>query len=338
MRAFLNVNLDYMKDNYLFLKEKAKKDIIAVVKSNAYGHGLVECAKLFSSLGVKMLAVATFEEAIVIRKNLISTPILLFEPSEDFNILYSYRITLAVSSIEYLQKLADTRIPFSIHLELETGFNRLGIEPKQIQKAIDIINNSRLNLKGIFTHFADKNKFDSQRIEFENTIKSFDINALIIHTSSSYFISEDLPYTNAVRIGLYLYGISGELVELKPCLQCYCPIYRVKEISEKETIGYDQVGVAQHNGYVVTVPLGYSDGWNSRRKTIAYQDDYLPQIGKTCMDYMMFFSRTPLDISKPLEIIGPNIKVLDLAKLYNISPHEVLATLSPRLKRNYFRR
>ena len=338
MRTFLNINLENMKNNFLYLRKKSGKDIIAVVKSNAYGHGLIECSKLFSSLGATMLAVATFEEAISIRKNLIQTPILLFEPATELNILYSYRITLSISSIDYLEELSKSRIPFSIHLALETGFNRLGILEKDIDKAISIIKNSHLNLKGIYTHFADENKFDEQYQTFKRMLQKFkDFHSLIIHTSSSSFIEKSIPETNACRIGLYLYGISSKYSDLKPCLECFAPIYRIKPVNEKETVGYDQLGVCQSQGNVITIPLGYSDGWNSKRKTIAYQEDYLPQIGKTCMDHMMFFSREVLDPTKPLEIIGPHIKVIDLAKLYNISPHEILATLSPRLKRNYYR-
>lgn len=335
MRSIITVNLTHLKDNFLLLKKRYALPIIAIVKSNAYGHGLIEVSRLFSSLGASMLAVATIEEATMLRKSLITTPILLFEKSDNFFFLFKYQIVLSIGSLDYLKQAAASNLPLMIHLKLETGLHRLGILESEITEALEIIKNSNLKLKGIYTHYGDEGIFQQQSKVFSSLVARFsNYQDLIIHSQSSHYLKYQLKEINTLRVGLTLYGLSDE-EGIKPALSLTSPIYRVESIKKQQVIGYHQKGIAPNDGYVYTIPLGYADGWSSSRKTLGYLDDFIPQIGETCMDLMMFFSSMHHQENQQIEIIGDNLPIKALSKLYKSSPYEIVSQLSLRLKRVY---
>lgn len=335
MRATITISLKNLKNNLDYIKTKTNKNIIAVVKTNAYGHGIVEVSNALSQLNVNYLAVATLEEAILLRKHFIASSIMLFEKSSDYQLLHAYKITPSIVSIAHLKELIKTNIALPIQLKIETGLNRLGILEDEIDEAIELIKKSRLILKGIYTHYSSKEYSSIQDECFKRVIIKFNqFKSLMIHSQSTSTMFIKKEFTTHIRIGLGLYGLIDD-ENLKPLLSLTSPIYRIKRINKNDVVGYHDKKV-NNDGYIITIPLGYADGIDSRRKNLATTNQmYLPQVGDTCMDLMMFYSKNPINQNSIIELIGDNLKAIDLAKLYSISVYELVTNLSLRLKRIY---
>lgn len=335
MRSRIIINLNNLKDNYLTIKKEIKKEIIVVLKDNAYGHDIVRCARTLTTLGCKMIAVATLEEAIFLRKNLIFTPILLFERVKNYQILASYHITNCIQSMEHLKDLINSNFPLSIHMEIETGFNRFGINPNEIEKALELINHSNLKLKGIFTHFSDLENYENQKDIFLKVLNRIPHKEkILIHTSSSEYITMKEDFTNAVRIGMSLYGIHRQL-KLKPVMSIYSYILRCNKIKKGDFVSYHMKEKAMSNGFISTIGIGYGDGWKKDYQTIAYQDKYFHQIGLTNMDALMIFSKIPLKELSLVELLGEHLTIDDLIKTYQTDSYDFFASLNVRIQREF---
>ena len=163
MRGYIEISKNQLIENYKNIKEKTNKDVICVIKSNAYGHGLLEVAKILAPLSPKMFAVSTIEECMLIRKSLIFIPILLLGSCDNLAYASNFRITLTIISIDYLKVLKKANLPIFVHLLIDTGMNRDGIKPNEVEEALQIISKSKLILKGVFTHFASINTYEKQK-------------------------------------------------------------------------------------------------------------------------------------------------------------------------------
>ena len=330
MRSFLNINLNKIKINLEEIKKINNKTIIAVIKSNAYGFGLLEIAKFLEKENISYFAVATLEEGITLRKNNIKANILVLEKSNSFLSYHKFNLIYCLYDVEDLISIIDSKLPLRIHIKCNTGLNRLGIEESDVDTVITLIQKSNLRIEGIYTHIANENTYRKQLSSFEFFAKKFSfLPNLIIHLDSSRFINKN-KFSNAIRIGLSLFFFKEQTISL------HSPIYKIKAVCKGESIGYNQETVPA-KGYVLTIPLGYADGWNSFRRTIGYIDGHkIQQIGRTCMDHMMFFSEQKIK-SPTIEIIGENIKLDYLSNIFNESKYVIVTSLSPRITRNYLK-
>lgn len=332
MRAFIEIDGNALENNYQEIKKSTNKNIIAVVKANAYGHGLIECVKILYKNKVSFFAVATKEEAIAIRKNLIFTPILLLGGTTDFKALYSYKITVLILSLKHLLSLAESPYPLSIHLFIDIAMKREGIEIDEIPEALTIISHSKLVLKGVCTHYSSSASYKEEHELFLNCINRIpNANKLIIHSSSSstYMENDD---DNFLRVGLSLYGLDNN--NHLSVLSLKAPIIKKSKIKKGELVGYDGKGISPSDGYIYTIGLGYADGWPRNYITKAYiGDEELIQIGNTCMDYLMLFSKINYDESTILSIIDDNHSIENIALEQQTIAYEICSRLSPRLQR-----
>ena len=337
MRSYIEVNLKDLKENYLQISRYLKKEIIAVVKSNAYGHGIIEVSRTLYKSGVRSFLVATKEEALLLRKHFPNVTIILLEPSLEFKSLYENKITIVISSKEYLNQIINSSYPFHLHLKIDTGLNRLGIKPREIKDVLSLIKSSHLILKGLFTHLSSVNTYKNQYLTFKDCLKYFDdYKNLIIHiNSSSYLFKDDI--STHYRVGLALYGlISLSYLKLKPILSLKSPIVRCVEIKENECVGYHNLGNIKENGYLYTIPLGYADGWIQSRTTLGYVNGiYFKQVGETCMDHIMLFSNKKIDCKNQIEILSENVDILHYSSFVKESIYQIVSLLSPRKKRIY---
>ena len=311
MNSYIEVNLKNIIFNYQTIKQTYNKNIIAIIKDNAYGHGLIKVGLELSKNNVYMLGVSTFEEAVSLRKNLIFSPILLLGRCDDAKNLFSFKITPGVSSLSQLKSLAKDNISIPIHIEIETGMNRLGLKLDELDEAINIIKNSKLKLKGLYTHLCG-DIYEKQLEIFKVGLEKFScFQNLIIHIQSSNYMDLNIPYTTAFRIGLALYGYSNKL-NLKPALKYYVPIWKCKPILKNEFVGYDQIGITNDDGYILTIPLGYATSLSRvRHIELIHNDTTISQIGKNCMDMTMFYSKNPLKEGTYINILSKeNIALL----------------------------
>ncbi|MCH5172369.1 MAG: alanine racemase [Erysipelotrichales bacterium] len=332
MRAFLEISKENLVYNYKTIKERTNKDIICVIKSNAYGHGLIEVAKTLVPLNPKMFAVSTIEEAALIRKNLIFTPILLLGTCDNLSFASNYRITLTIVSIDYLKTLISANLPIFVHLLVNTGMNRDGLDENEIKEALELIKNSKLLLRGIFTHFASNDTYELQNELFEQILNNIPHEKLLIHSQATSTMLKNNNSSTAIRVGLALYGLNNDL-DLKPVLTLKAYPIVERKVNGHEKISYNSEPV-EKEGYIYTLPIGYADGLNRNIKLSVFANDkYYDQIGVMCMDHLMIFSDDELPKQTCFEIIGEHISIIDLANKNATIPYEIVAKLSSRLKR-----
>lgn len=331
MRSYININLNRIKTNIKEIRKINNKQILAVIKSNAYGLGLIEIAKFLEKENISFFVVSTLLEAITLRKNNIRSSILVLEKSDNYQTYLRYNLIYSLYDLTSLKEIIIKKIPLRMHIKFNTGLNRLGIEENELEELINLIKNNKVNIEGIFTHIADENTYNKQLEKFEFFAKNLSfINKLLIHIDSSRFIDKN-NFSNAIRIGLSLF------IGKENALSLHSPIIKIKEVNKDELIGYHEQEKTPSKGYILTIPLGYADGWNYQRRTIGYIDNHkVQQIGETCMDHMMFFSKDKIK-SPTIELIGDNITIDYLSTIYEESKYNILSTLSYRLDRFYLK-
>ena len=218
-KTFVEINIDSLRNNVSNIIEKYNdyKYYIAMVKSNAYGHGyyivndLIEC-------GINYFAVSSLEEALEIRKYNKDIPVLCVEPIEQdsVDIAIKNNITLTIVSYDYISKLIHkNKSKYKVHIKIDTGMNRIGISDKdEFNKVISLLKkNDNVYLEGLFTHFAtpgiNDRYFDMQVNNFKNITSDIDLKSIpIVHLSSSFILlaHPKIEFANGVRFGTILYG------------------------------------------------------------------------------------------------------------------------------------
>lgn len=216
--SYVEIDVNRIKTNVrnIITKYNDYKYYIGVVKGNAYGHGFEIVPELVKS-GINYLAVSTLKEALEVR-TLVDTPILCLQPIDinDLKIAENNNITITISSYKYYQELIKKKMNLKVHLKIDTGMNRLGINKKEEVEEIynELISNKNIKLEGIYTHLStigiiDK-KWDSQVNKFFNLTSNIDLTKLdIVHiySSNSLVIHPKLGFCNGVRIGILMYGV-----------------------------------------------------------------------------------------------------------------------------------
>ena len=193
MRTYIKINKENLRHNYLEIKSKTNKEIIAVVKGNAYGHGIKEISQELALSGCKFFMVASINEALQLRKSLILSPILLLENTSDLKSVLALKLTLSIMSLKQLEDISKTKIPLSIQLFFDLGMKRDGLLPYEALEAKKIISHSNLLLTGIFAHHTCKENYEKEtnilteilKI-FDNKILDEDGNEIKVYTENTY--------------------------------------------------------------------------------------------------------------------------------------------------------
>ena len=304
-RAEAIVDLSAIKANVALLKDKAGVDLMAVVKADAYGHGLVPVAKAALDGGATWLGVALLEEAISLREAGITAPILawLVPPGSDFKSAVDHDIDIAIASIKTLaqiSKVKSTKRP-RIHLEVDTGMSRGGFLAEWDQ--IDLQHMQEVQLVGIFSHFARADEpGQPQNLEQLNRFKkmvanleSAGFNNLIRHLSNSAATLIDHPAAfDMVRTGIAMYGLTPDLknmgtsksLGLKPAMTLRAKLHLVKDVPQGSPVGYGATEITKSDTKLGLVAMGYADGIPRVAKSagVLAQGQRAPIIGRISMD------------------------------------------------------
>lgn len=324
------LDLDNLRDNINYYFNNFNKKILAVVKNNAYGHGLKEIASyLEKDDRIIYLVVNSISEGIYLRRNNITKNILVLGNPEiiDYKIALKNNLTLSINNVKSFYNFLDNNYKGKLHLNINTGMNRLGISNFDITKILK----SSLNIEGIYTHYkggdSDLYSIKKQKEIFNNYINSIDYKKYIIHDVSTNNVSLlDLKYTNAIRIGLGLYGLT---YNTKPILTLKAPIINIIKVSKNESVSYHSSFIAPSDGYILTIPFGYGEGWYKNIEII--NKNYI-QAGEMTMNYTMFFSKD-YPKEKEIEILGSTNKMINISLINKISPYEIVTKLSPFINR-----
>lgn len=361
--CYAEINLGRLEENYNFVKNRNKgKKIISVVKANAYGHGAKEVAEVLYKMGTDYLAVATVEEAIELRKHLPGAQILILGLVADFQLkeALSNNITLTIGSLCQAQKISDIskklKKKCKVHIAIDTGMRRIGIQcdygiDKCVEEVRDILKVENIDVEGIFTHFASSDSIDlsymnHQKELFKEVVEKVDYDFKYIHCSNSAaseFLNED--FYNAVRPGLILYGYSsreenGEREKIKPILSWSCNIVNIKEVKKGLSIGYSQTYYTKKDSIIATLPVGYADGYNrklSNKGHVYINGEKCNIVGNVCMDQCMIDITNVADcvVGDKVELISDNNSSIDIAKICETIPYEILCGISRRVPRVY---
>ncbi len=350
----LEVNFEVLQHNLneyqTLLKPETK--LMVMVKANAYGAGLLEVANFLQHQRVDMLGVAYVDEAIQLRKNGITIPIMIMNPYiESFDQFERFDLQAEIFSLSHFRRmLRDTVRHPGIHLKIDTGMHRLGFDPDTLDDLIQVLKDSpEVKVEGIFTHFSSAENVDDDTFTvrqaniFEEAYSKIS-NALgykpIKHACNSPGIVRWPQYHfDMVRLGIGLHGFDpvGQL-DLSFPSQLKTVISQIQELREGETVGYSRNGKITRQSRIAVLPIGYEDGYSriygNGNANVNINGTLCPTIGNICMD-MTMVDITDSGAKEGDEVIvfGENPTIEELSKKANTMPYEILTNVSSRVKR-----
>lgn len=338
-RAWLSIDTSNLLHNVKELQGIMKGDckLMAVVKANAYGHGSVETAASLNNAGIKNFAVATLNEGIELRLSGIRGEILVlgYTDVSYARELKEYRLTQTVVDYSYGMELESKKIPVNVHIKIDTGMHRLGMESKDLERIREIFSFKYLNVTGMFTHLCAADSRNLEDIYFtEKQTESFyrlvdELKAIGIkvpvHVQSSYGLLNynELPCDYA-RIGIAMYGCLSSakdktviMPDLKPVLSLQSRLVLIRNIPAGESVGYGRVYQASEDRTIGILSIGYGDGYprelSEGKGQVLIKGVKVPVIGRICMDQLM------------IDITGiQGIKRGDIATLMGGSTNEMI--------------
>lgn len=367
--AWIEVDGEAILHNVQWIRQilRSHTRLMAVVKANAYGHGLVPTAQILLEAGVDALGVACLEEALELKGAGVNVPIILLGPSlpDQAEEIVHHQIQCVVSDgqmVRALSKFAQRwEKPAEVHLKVDTGMTRQGALVDRVPELLDdIIYSPGVHLKGICTHFAsadsDPEYTEYQFQQFKKVISWFkeDPSPPLFHcaNSSATLLSPQF-HLDMVRCGLLVYGINpfykaptkGYLhPNLRPALSLKARIALVKEVPAGQKVGYGCTYTTRRPTRIALVPLGYGDGlpWQlSNRGNVLLRGQRAPILGRVSMDqFTVDVTDIPgVQVGDEVVLLGPQGQeeqtVHHLAEDAGLIPHVVLANLGARLRRSY---
>lgn len=316
IRVCAEINLDAAAYNFKNMKEHLAEEtkIIAVVKADGYGHGAVPVAHMAEEYEYLWgFAVATVEEALLLRRTGIKKPVLIlgYAFPDACEEIVRHEIRPTVFTLRAAQQFSEEAVKQNrtvhIHIKVDTGMSRIGLkdnaESADMIKEISLL--PHVEIEGLFTHFAKadvRDKTDAERqlsryLAFSDMVQERGVNVRLHHCSNSAGIF-DLPEANldAVRAGISIYGLypSEEVnrfaVPITPVLTLKSHVVYVKDVEPGTAIGYGGTFVAEHPMRIATVPVGYGDGYPrslSNKGCVLIRGQQAPIVGRICMDQFM---------------------------------------------------
>ena len=361
--TWVEVDLLALEFNFRQLKKIVgkKNKIMAVVKCDAYGHGLLPIAKRLVELGADYLGVAGIDEAVILRKNKITLPILILGNifNKDIESVVKYKLTQTISdhqlALELNQEAKRSGKVIGVHIKVDTGMGRLGILYKGAIKSIKEIDClSNLRTEGLFTHFpcADCDpEFTHYQIDIFNQLirdlKKMGIRIPLLHAANSMGImGYPQSHFNLVRPGLMLYGIypkPGLEVKLKPALSLKSRVIYLKRMPSGQGISYGRSYITSKETTLAILPIGYGDGYPrnlSNRADVLIKGRRFRISGAVCMDQIMVdVGDSSIKVGDEAVLIGRQgnlrISAEELACLSQTIPYEIVCSVGNRVPRLY---
>lgn len=336
---------------------------MAVVKANAYGHGMIEIAQTSVSAGATWLGVASLDEALALRSKLTrDIPILVlgYVPPQHLFLASRHKITVTGISLEWIEEAERlVRQPIDFHLKIDTGLNRLGCKTfEEVESVMEIVtNHPYLNCSGVFTHFSTAEDVRNTN-DFRRQLKLFrrfldfipNLQTKLVHCANSgaTLYHPEKPFFDMVRLGKAIMGPPNESLKyllpmpLRYCLSLHSILDLVKELNANEKVGYLGAYTTTGKQWVGTVPIGYADGWHQQFQTtnVLVDGQRVPIIGRIAMDQLIVALPKKYPVGTQVTFIGQQgnetIVVDDIAQRANQPRSEVFTSLSDRVPRIYF--
>jgi len=364
----LEVDLGRLRHNYRAVAAHVgHAKVMPILKANAYGHGLVECARLFADEGAPYLGLAYLEEGMRLRQAGVTTPILVLGGilGRQIPLYLQHDLTLTASSVDKLQAIeavaADLGRVAKVHLKIDTGMERLGVHWYSASKLLEAsLRCPHVEVEGIFSHFARADDADLaharlQLERFEEVLSFYTDRGLptpIRHMANSGAILQ-LPesHYDLVRPGICLYGVypsvgCARTVAVKPALSWKSRVVYFKVVRSESPVSYGGTWSSDHPVRLVTVPVGYGDGYQRRmsdRAEVIIRGERFPVVGRICMDQIMVNIEWGTAYNgDEVVLLGESgdvsIRAEELARWADTIPYEVLCGINTRVPRIYVER
>jgi alanine racemase len=364
----LEVNLDSLAHNYRHYRSllPASTGLIGMIKASGYGCGDLEVARTLQSQGADMVAVAVVDEGVTLRKGGITMPILVLDPlCENMRAIFANNLEATIIApdediIKRLEHCADLEgiDTFKVHLKLDTGMHRVGLTEGELKEFIAIMQrHPRMQVASIFSHLATADCLDKDAYT-EMQLSNFERMSSYIMAHTPYPIKRHILNTAGItrygkthvydmaRLGIGLYGISpldaDDARMLRPVARLVTRIIATRRCDATQTVGYSCRGTLTRPSVIATLPVGYADGIDrrlgNRNAYFLVNGTKCPTIGNICMDLCMIDITDCPDIGDgSVEIFGTDAPIERLAETLGTIPYEVLTSVSPRVKRVYYR-
>ncbi|HEY3126730.1 MAG TPA: alanine racemase [Candidatus Limnocylindria bacterium] len=362
----VDVDLDAIAANLVALKARGGGEVIAVVKDDAYGHGVEAVAETCVQAGAVMLAVFTVEEALVIRRAGITAPVLVLPGVSDraeAEAAVAADCALVVWDVERARLIDDTAAAAGrtarVHFKVDTGLTRLGAPVAEAPARLAAVRELRhIEVDGLFTHLATADEPDvtndrAQLARFAEVLRAIPEPPRWVHVAASAGVAAfgAIPGCNAIRPGVSLYGLHsaphlGGALTLRPALEWRSRVQRVAAVPKGTGVSYGLEYRLPRDGRVATVPVGYGDGLPralGRRGRVLIGGRSLPFAGRVCMDLVM------LDVTElPATREGDEVVVIgaqdtarqtadELATAAGTISYEIVVGIRRRVPRRYHR-
>ena len=362
----VDVDLDALVANFAALRERGGGEVIAVVKDDAYGHGVEAVAEALAEAGAAMLAVFTVEEALVVRRAGVRAPVLIFAGASDraeADAALAADCALVVWDVDharlYDEAAAAAGRDARVHFKVDTGLTRLGAPVAEAAARLAAIRALRhVEVEGLFTHLATADEPDTasdraQMARFADVLRAITDPPRWVHVAASSGIAAfgKIPGCTAVRPGVSLYGLHTaphleQALALRPALQWRSRVHRIAEVPKGTGVSYGLEYRLPRDGRIATVPVGYGDGFAralGRRGRLLVGGRALPLAGRVCMDLVM------LDVTDlPATREGDEVVVIgeqgaarqtadDVAAAAGTIGYEIVTAIRRRVPRRYHR-
>lgn len=361
----LEVNLDSVVKNFNYFRQylPSGTGIVAMVKASGYGAGSYEIAKTLQAQGAAYLAVAVLDEGIDLRKAGITMPIMVMNPKVvNYKSMFAFRLEPEIYSITMLRDVIREAEKYGVkeypvHIKLDTGMHRMGFVEEELPEVMSLLSSQEFVVAAsTFSHLATadcpdmddytllqlhrfKQLTDYMLANYSRPIKRHILNSAgILRFPQCHF--------DMARLGIGLYGANTLPAEMERPLAVVSTlrtmVIAVREWEAGESVGYARKGMLTRRSRIATIPIGYADGMNRHfgngHSRVYINGHYAPTVGNICMDACMIdVTDIPCKEGDMVEIFGEHVTVQELADILGTIPYEVLTSVSPRVKRVYFR-
>ncbi len=365
--TFCEINLNSFQHNIEAIRKiVGSSEILPIIKSNAYGHGIVPVSNKLHEIGINVLGVAWAEEGKKIRLSGNPATIHIIVPplNSDIETILKYDLQCSVSRVEFCEELSDKAIAqnkiIPVHIFVNTGMNRDGIEP---DKAIDFVSKisslKGIKIEGIQSHFCSADSQDlsysqKQLSTFNATLDKLEAAGFSFKfkhiANSAGIIQLSDSHQNMVRPGIFIYGYQGEMflsekVDLAPVMTLKSNVIEVRDLKKGDTTGYSFKYIAETDTRIAVISTGYGDGYSrahSNKSSVIINDQKYPIIGTVCMDEIMVnigLENKSVHVGDEVILMGKSanqeISIYELASNINTIPYEITTALTERVHRIY---
>ena len=355
MRTWAEIDLDNLEYNIKKIKELSHdRDIMAIIKADAYGMGAVTIAKELSNMGVKIFGVSSLEEGIELRNSGFENEVLILAGTfnEELKEAEEKNLQVTLTDFSQIEYVYENNLSLKVHIKVDTGMGRVGFTIDEAKKAIDICKLKNIDVVGVYSHLSVSDESDDESVnytkiqleKFKYFEKLEEIKYIHILNSGGILKFSKIPQSNLVRAGVIMYGVYGEgVIEgLKRVFTLKSRILFIKELKEDIDISYGRVGKGHKGDLIATITVGYADGFRrelSNKGTVEIHGVECSIVGRVCMDMLMV--RIPKELKDKVkagdEVVVMGEDIFEKSKIVGSSIYELFTGLSRRVSRVYLR-